>query len=217
MKVIFVGKWLPGYAKLCHPLPNLSQEAKLRLKWMDYYRNHGNNASLTCRHFGISRKTFYKWLKRYNPCYLASLESQDRAPKRRRQREITSNQELRIIQLRKQYIRYGKEKLARIYQSIYGETVSSWKIQKVIEKHKLYYHPQRAARIRRKRQRSLQKKRITELKQKRISGFLLQIDTIVVYWNNLKRYILTAIDKYSKIVFTRVCTSFFLFSQRFFV
>ena len=46
MNVIFIGKWLPGYARLCHPLPNLSQEAKLRLKWMDYHRNHGNNASL---------------------------------------------------------------------------------------------------------------------------------------------------------------------------
>jgi len=51
MQVIFIGKWLPGYIKLCHPLPNLSQEAKLRLKWMDYYRNHANNASLTCRYF----------------------------------------------------------------------------------------------------------------------------------------------------------------------
>jgi len=204
MQVIFVGKWLSGYAKLCHPLPNLSQEARLRLKWMDYYRNHGNNASLTCRYFGISRKTFYKWFKRYNKYQLSSLESQDRTPKRKRQREITPNQELRIIQLRKRHIRYGKEKLARIYQSLYGETISSWKIQKVIEKHKLYYHPQKAARIRRKRQRSLQKKRITELKQKRTSGFLLQIDTIVFHWNNLKRYILTAIDKYSKIAFARM-------------
>jgi len=214
MKVIFVGKWLPGYKKLCHPLPNLSQEAKLRLKWMDYYRNHGNNASLTCRHFGISRKTFYKWLKRYNPNHLASLESQSRAPKRRRQREITPHQELRIIKLRKQYIRYGKKKLSRIYQSLYGEAISSWKIQKVIEKHKLYYHPQKTARIRRKRQRSFQKKRITELKQKRISGFLLQIDTIVIHWNNLKRYILTAIDKYSKIAFARVYTSHSSYSAR---
>ena len=204
MQVIFVGKWLSGYTKLCHPLPNLSQEARLRLKWMDYYQNHNNNASLTCRYFGISRKTFYKWFKRYNKYQLSSLESQDRTPKRKRQREITPNQELRIIQLRKRHIRYGKEKLARIYQSLYGETISSWKIQKVIEKRNLYYHPQKAARIRRKRQRSLQKKRITELKQKRISGFLLQIDTIIFYWNDLKRYVFTAIDKYSKIAFARM-------------
>lgn len=174
---------------------------------MDYYYQHSHNASLTCRHFSISRKTFYKWLKRYNRFNLASLESQNRAPKRKRQRGITPNQELRMIQLRKKYIRYRKEKLPRIYQIVCGEAISSWKIQKVIEKHNLYYHPQRTVRIRRKRQRSFQKKRITELKQKRVSGFLLQVDTIVIYWNNLKRYILTAIDKYSKIAFARMYTT----------
>jgi len=214
MQVIFVGKWLPGYAKLCHPLPNLSQEAKLRLKWMDYYRNHNHNASLTSRHFGISRKTLHKWLKRYDRLRLVSLESQDRAPKRRRQREITGQQLVRIIQLRKQYIRYGKEKLAYLYGQQYQEKISAWKIQKVIEKHKLYYHPQKADRIRRKRQRSFQKKRITELKQKKLSGFLLQADTIVLYWKGLKRYILTAIDKYSKIAFARMYTTHSSYNAR---
>jgi len=214
MQVIFIGKWLPGYAKLCHPLPNLSQEAKLRLKWMDYYRNHSDNASLTCRYFGISRKTFYKWLKRYDKFRLATLESQDRAPKRRRQKEITRLQIVRIIQLRKQYIRYGKEKLAYLYGQRYQEKISAWKIQKVIEKHKLYYHPQKAASIRRKRQRSFQKKRITELKQKKLSGFLLQADTIVLYWKGLKRYILTAIDKYSKIAFARMYSTHSSYSAR---
>lgn len=214
MKVIFIGKHVPGYARACHPSPNLTKEAKSRLKWMDYYHNHNQNASLTSRHFDISRKTFYKWLKRYNRFNLTTLESKDRTPKKKRQREITQEEELRIVQLRKQYIRYGKEKLSRIYQTTFNETISSWKIQKVIEKHKLYYHPKTTAKIRRKRQRSSQKKRITELKQKRISGFLLQIDTVVIYWNNLKRYILTAIDKYSKIAFARVYTTHSSYNAR---
>ncbi len=105
--------------------------------------------------FGISRKTFYKWLKRYNRFNLLILESQDKAPKVKRRREITPNQELRIIQPRKQYIRYGKEKISRIYQDTYQESISSWKIQKIIEKHNLYYHPQRLAKIRIKKQGSL--------------------------------------------------------------
>jgi transposase InsO family protein len=203
MRITFIGQGLLGYAKLCQPQPSLSQAAKLRLKWLDYYHEHGNNASLACRHFGISRKTFYKWLKRYDRSRLASLESQGRAPKRTRQREITGLQLARVIQLRKQYICYGKEKLAYLYQRQYQEKISAWKIQKVIEGHKLYGHPRKAASIRRKRQRSFRKKRITELKQKRISGFLLQADTIVLCWKGLKRYILTAIDKYSKIAFAR--------------
>ncbi len=39
---------------------------------------------------------------------------------------------------------------------------------------------------RRKRQRAQKKKRITELRQKKISGFLPCLDMIVIYWNGLK-------------------------------
>ena len=206
MKVIFVGKWIPGFASFYHwaETSNISPEAKLRLKWFDYYHTHSHNASLTCRHFGISRKTFHKWKKRFKKDTLCTLESLSRAPKRKRQREITLQQEQRIINLRKKYLRYGKEKLCLIYQNIYQENISSWKIQKVIERYKLYYHPQRTESIRRKRQRSLKKKRITELKKKKIKGFLISLDTVVIHWNGLKRYILTSIDKYSKISFARM-------------
>jgi transposase InsO family protein len=205
MQQIFVYKGVLGIEKFLNP-PQLSQEAKSRLKWMDYYK-HTKNISLTCRHFNISRKTFHKWKKLYDPYNLATLESGDRAPKRKRQREITAEQEMRIVELRKQNIRYGKEKLAQRYQETHGETISCWKIQKTIEKYRLYYNPKRTEAVRRKRARSHNKKRITELKQKKISGFLLQVDTVVIYANGLKRYILTAIDKYSKIAFARMYTT----------
>lgn len=182
---------------------NLSKEARLKLKWMDYYRQTPN-ISLACRYFGISRKTFYKWLARYDPNNLASLEDQDKTPIKKRQREINPVQEQRIISLRKQYIRYGKEKLSLIYQQTYQEPISCWKIQKTIEKYKLYYHPKKTAIIARKRQKALKKKRITELKQKKVSGFLLCLDIIVIYWSGFKRYIFTAIDKWSKVSFARM-------------
>ena len=178
----------------------LSKQAKLRLQWMDYYRKT-KNVSLTCRHFGISRQLFYYWLKRYNPRNLKSLEDRDKTPKRKRQREITSEQEMRIVSLRRKYLRYGKEKIALMYQKQYGEKISSWKIQKVIEKYNLYYHPQKITKIVRKRKRALKKKRITELKKKPQIGFLICLDVIVIYWQGLKRYIFTAIDYYSKLAF----------------
>lgn len=212
MQQIFVYKGLLGIQKFIYP-PQLSPEAKARLKWMDYYKQT-KNVSLTCRHFNISRKTFHKWKKIYNPYNLATLESRDRAPKKKRQREISSEQEMRVVGLRKQHLRYGKEKLSRIYQSTYGENISCWKIQKTIEKYRIYYHPKKTEAIRRKRQRSQNKKRITELKQKKISGFLLQVDTIVIYWNRVKRYIVTAIDKYSKIAFARMYATHSSYNSR---
>lgn len=189
----------------------LSKAAKLRLEWIIHYQEH--NASETATHFGISRKTFYKWygvFDRDNIYSLYKLEDKSRAPKRVRQREITSEQQLRIILLRKKRIRYGKMKLKRLYEQEYGEKMSSWHIQKVIEAKKLYYNPVKTAKITRKRQKAQKKKRITELKvpfYKRKPGYIICIDAIVIYWNSIKRYIFTAIDKFGKVAFARTYKS----------
>ncbi|OHB16836.1 MAG: hypothetical protein A2913_00580 [Parcubacteria group bacterium RIFCSPLOWO2_01_FULL_40_65] len=39
-------------------------QIKLRLRWFEYFKKQ-KNISKTCRYFGISRQTYYKWLKRY--------------------------------------------------------------------------------------------------------------------------------------------------------
>ena len=186
--------------------PPLSVEAKRRFQWIDYNKR-GHNISLTCRHFNIPRKTFYIWLKRYNEAGVAGLEDLDHTPKRKRQRKCTPVQEERIVALRTKYIRYGKEKLANIYMREYGESITSWQIQKIIEKYKMYYNPKKTARIASKRKKSINKKRITELRKKPQTGFLVCIDTVVIYWNSMKRYIFTAVDHYSKLAFARMYTT----------
>ena len=182
---------------------NLSKQARKRLKWIDYYHKC-NNVSQSCRHFDISRKTFYKWRNRYDPQNFYTLEDQSKEPHKKRQKEITSIQEARIVKLRKERIRYSKIKIAKIYEHTFNESISSWKVQKVIEKYKLYYNPQKTARITRKRLKAHKKKRITELKKKPKTGFLLCLDTVEIRWNNVKRYIFTAIDYYSKAAYARM-------------
>ena len=196
---------LTSWVQMKHELskPSLSKQAKLRLTWMDFYRQTAN-VSLTCRHFGIPRKTFYYWLRRYNPYNPKTLEDRSRAPRRVRQPEITSEQELRVIKLRKKHISSSKIKLAIIYEREYGEKISSWKIQRVIQKHHLYWQPIKNARTQAKRKKATVKKRITELKKEQRQGFLICCDAIVIYWNSLKRYIFTCIDHYSKISFARM-------------
>lgn len=186
--------------------PPLSFEARRRFQWIDYHkRNH--NVSLTCRHFAIPRKTFYHWLHRYQKAGTAGLEDLDKTPKRKRQRMITPLQEENIVALRIKHIRWGKEKLVVEYKRIHGEKISSWQIQKVIERKKLYYNPKKTAKIAKKRKNSINKKRITELQKRPQTGFLLCIDAVVIYWNGLKRYIFTAIDHYSKLAFARMYTT----------
>ena len=74
-------------------LQDLSPEAKRRLRWFDWHREHGENVSLTCRHFGIGRSTFYRWAKRYNPRDLRSLEDQPSRPRRCRRPTWTQAEE----------------------------------------------------------------------------------------------------------------------------
>ena len=182
---------------------NLSKSAKQRLKWMDYH-NQGNTVAQTCRYYGISRKTFHKWEKIYNPHDLTSLEERSRRPKSLRQWQVTMEEERRIIKLRTQYIRYGKMKLTIIYARIYGESISSWKIQRVIQKHKLYYHPKKNKMTQDKRKRAHKKKRITELTKEPRTGFLIALDTICLNVYGYRRYILTGLDIHNKIAFARM-------------
>lgn len=197
---------LPGAGALAR-LPHLSKEAQKRLAWMDWHRAHGENVSLTARHFGISRETFHKWRRRYDPHRLESLEAESRRPKRTRQWQVSRLEEFRILRLRKARIRYGKMKLAILYEQEYGTSISSWKIQRTIEKHGLYFHPAKTAALRQRRKAGQTKKRITELQRQPRNGFLVALDTVVRHPAGYKRYILTGIDVHAKIAYARMYPS----------
>ena len=192
-------------------LLKLSKEALKRLEWVLWYEEKaGMDASLTSRHFGISRKTFYLWKHRFDADGLRGLESRSRAPKKVRKKEYTPLQYERVVGLRRAHIRYGKMKLLVLYQNAYPEdrdNISAWKIQCMIQRSGMYYNPKKQGRINKKRVRSVQRKKITDLKKKRVRGFLLCIDTVVRYWNGSKRYIVTGIDRHSKIAFARMYTT----------
>jgi putative transposase len=68
--------------------------------------------ALTCRHFGISRQTFYRWLKRYEPLDLTTLEERSHCPRRRRQPTGSFPLAEKVLLLRLQFPRWGKDKLA---------------------------------------------------------------------------------------------------------
>ena len=180
----------------------------MRLEWMIYYETKAEkNASLTCRHFDIVPKTFYKWKNLFDEKNLRTLETRSKAPKHVRQKQITPLEEERVVIIRKAHIRWGKVKLATHYKNTYHEDISSWKIQYTVKKYKMYYSPKKNAQTQAKRKRSKEKKRITTLTRRPFPGFLIALDTIVLYWNGVKRYIITVIDTTSKIAFARMYTT----------
>jgi len=192
-------------------LLKLAKDALKRLEWFLWYEEKADmDASLTSRHFGISRKTFHVWKRRFDADGLRGLESRSRAPKKVRQKEYTPLQYERVVGLRRSHIRYGKMKLLKLYQNAYPEdknNISAWKIQCMIQRSGMYYNPKKQGRINKKRVRSVHRKKITDLKKKRVRGFLLCMDTVVRYWQGKKRYIVTAIDRHSKIAYARMYTT----------
>ena len=94
----------------------LSRDAQLGLQWMTHYLTHGRNAAFTCRHLGISGQTFYRWRRRYDPHNLATREAGSHRPGRFRRPTWSLRQAAAVLALRRQYPRWGKDKLRRLLE-----------------------------------------------------------------------------------------------------
>ena len=88
----------------------LSREARVRLDCMDFY-HRCRNVARTCRHFGISRQTFYRWHRRYNSYNLTTLEARSPPPSSSPPAHVVSPLADRVLALRHRYPRWGKDKL----------------------------------------------------------------------------------------------------------
>jgi putative transposase len=196
------GHILPGAQRISR-IPVLSKEAKKRLAWMDWYEQHGRNARLTCRHFGISPDTFYRWKSRYKPLHPETLEDDrsSRTPQVLRQPETDPILVKRIAELREEHPRWGKKKLWKLVDtegwvtsvSTTGRTLTR------LRSHGLLHEPAVVtARLAGYKRRS--KKRpyaVPKPWQYPVNnpGDLVQVDTVHVYpVPGQRRYQFTAVD-----------------------
>jgi transposase InsO family protein len=118
------GSILPGAVTLARLLPKAageardrrpqSREAKRRYKAIAWYEAHERNASRTARYFGVSRSTFHAWLKRYRESGQRGLEDRSRRPRKVRQATWDADVEARVLALRQENPRWGKDRLAAI-------------------------------------------------------------------------------------------------------
>ncbi|MDD8016106.1 MAG: integrase core domain-containing protein [Acidobacteriota bacterium] len=162
----------------------MSKEAAKRLQWFDYYRRCGN-ARKTCRYFGISAQTFYRWKNRFDPYDLTTLEGESRRPQRVRHPETPEAVVERIRQLREQYPRWGKEKLAVLLKreghDISGSTVE--RVMRRLRSRGLLVEPEnvRQAKLARKRRRK-PRYAVRKPRDYRVEapGDLVQVDTLQV-------------------------------------
>jgi len=161
----------------------LSRGARVRLQWMDYYQGHNHNAALACRHFGISRQTFYRWKRRYGPHHLATLEDRSHRPKRLRQPTWSRELEMAVLHLREQWPRWGKDKLAPLLRQKGWEVSTSMvgRILKRLKARRVLREPPRSGVSTRKR---LWRRPYAVRKPKgyqvQAPGDLVQVDTLDV-------------------------------------
>ena len=122
------GSIIPGAATLARLLPEqaaearrqtarereevkLSVQARHRLKVLRWHEGHGSNVSRTAAHFSHSRTSIQTWLKGYKARGPAGLEDKSHRPHNPRKPTWPKELEQRVLALREQYPRWGKDKL----------------------------------------------------------------------------------------------------------
>src|SRR5258707_13849049 len=78
---------------------------------MFFFFSTGRKGAPPCRHFGISRQTFYRWRRRFDRHDLTTLEGRSHRPRHIRRPTWTTATVDRVLPPRKQYPCWGKAKL----------------------------------------------------------------------------------------------------------
>ncbi len=117
----------------------LDAKAIRRLTWLRFHYAHGGNVSLTCRHFCIGRSTLLRWLRRFDPDNIRSLEERSRSPHRVRRPEIDPCVVTLIERYRRTTPLMGKTMLAELLRHDHGMEISPSSVGRVIERHCFYF------------------------------------------------------------------------------
>ncbi len=104
-----------------------------RLKVLQHAAERPRNVARTCRHFGISRRAFYKWKQRYDAYGEVGLYDRSRTPRhspRATPREVVS----KILYLRQHY-HFGPARIAAYLKRFHRLTVAPSSVHRLLSKH----------------------------------------------------------------------------------
>jgi len=81
----------------------------------------------------ISRATLTRWKKQLKEEGIAGLEDFSRRPKRIRKHVWTTEEKIRVYNLRNLYPFFGKAKIAKMYENDYQQTISTSKVGRILK------------------------------------------------------------------------------------
>lgn len=198
-RMTIYGSILPGATSIVRSTflaGNLTERAKHKIKVLDWHRAHGENISLTARHFGLTRKTVRQWKQQLKQKGPVGLNEKSRAPHKRPTPQTSPETIMYIIKIRKQYPAWSKYKIREILERDYDINTSASTVGRVLKRRDL---------INKKKS---EKRRKAALRPKRrfprgfsISGAgdMVQMDTkYIMLPGGRKLYQFTAIDVLTK-------------------
>lgn len=169
----------------------LERLIRMRLAWMLMYEKIGN-AYLTCRHFGISTKTFYKWRKRYMSSGKNADSLSDRSRRPRHSPNITEERVVLLVRRMRKKTKFGPDRIRFYLIKDYAVNVPRSTIYAILRREKLIS----------KRRRLKKHLLMYNLPN---PGDNVQIDIKVIGGYSVKRAMqYSAIDDATRIKFTRI-------------
>lgn len=113
----------------------LDRRARTRLRWIEHYEQVTRKVAPTCRYFGITRTTFYRWYHRYMSLGAEGLKDRSCRPHHIRYyvpRDIVQT----IVMLRHQRS-YGAPRMSYYIRKKYGWFVSAPTIWQIYKRHNI--------------------------------------------------------------------------------
>jgi putative transposase len=214
MQVIFKYKGITGFGRMYgYSLKYnhmITKSVRRRHKILMFWQKHGLSATKDA--YGISRSTLYEWRRIYrtNSSDIQALDPKSQAPLRKRKRKVNSLIINEIKRLRLEVCpNMGKDKIKVFLDEFCRikrlETISASTIGRIVKDKKIYHYKRRVYHngtvkiIKRTSKKRKPKGFVTQQ-----PGDLLELDTIVKFEWGIKRYVITAIDTYSRFTFAWV-------------
>jgi len=185
----------------------ITKEAETRLKILNYWKKYGAEAVKDA--FGAKRSTLYYWQKLYKDSgyKITGLNPGQTVRINKNKREVHPELLKEIKRLRLEVCpNMGKAKIKK-YLDIFSKDnsrpiYSESKIGRIIKDEKIYHHRQKVSHFGQVKLRAKEsKERKPDTFRTKEPGDLVEIDTVVKFAWNIKRYIITAVDVHSRYCF----------------
>jgi transposase len=192
------GSILPGavgIARWARKMEGLTTKVRFRIRVLDWHKNHGENISLTARHFGLTRFTVRSWSKKFKSLGVVGLKDKSHRPKNLRKPTTPIETFIEVVNVRKTYPAWSKYKIQKILANK-GVLVSVSTVGRILKRRGLI-----GKKVSRKRKKAALYPRARFPKGMRIlrPGDMVQLDTKHVnLTGGRKIYQFTAIDVLTK-------------------